>query len=219
MAEIEIEGKTVEEAIEQGLAELGLPRDKAEVKILDEGANGLFGLMGNKPARVRVSSKSADGDADPAADYAGAQKKVREIIAGILNGMNVGFTEITTSLMAGRILVDIKSPESSILIGKNGQTLDALDNITNLMLHRDEAFRVKVCVDAEGYHKRQEERLQELAKKAAEQVTRTGKPYRFEPMSSRERRVIHLILKSDSALETFSEGEGAYRKVVISLKK
>ena len=219
MAEVEIEGKTVEEAIEQGLTELGLTRDKAEIKILNEGASGLFGLMGNKPARVRVSSKSADGGENPAADYAGAIVKVREIITGILNGMNVQFSEITASLMAGRILVDIKSPESSIIIGKNGQTLDAIDNITNLMLHRDEAFRIKVVVDAEGYHKRQEERLQELAKKAADQVNRTGKPYRFDPMSSRERRVIHMVLKSDTGLETFSEGEGACRKVVIRLKK
>ncbi|OGS03870.1 MAG: hypothetical protein A2204_05640 [Elusimicrobia bacterium RIFOXYA1_FULL_47_7] len=213
MSEIEIEAKTVEEAIQEGLKQLDCSRDKVEIKILNEGASGLFGLMGNKPAKVRMATK--DGSAS---DLGLAQESVKKILNDLLKMMSINYTAITVSLMGGRVLADIKSPDSSIIIGKNGQALEALESIVNLILNRDEKTRVKVSIDSEGYRLRQEERLQELARQAADQVKKSGKTFNFDPMPARDRRIIHLALKSDSALETLSEGEGMFRKVVVKLK-
>ncbi len=222
MAEIEIEAKTVEEAIQDGLKKLNVPRENVEIKILDEGASGLFGLMGTKPARVRLVTKETGATGavcETTADLALAQTRVKEILGDILKLMNIPFTGITTSLMTGRVLVEVTTTESNVLIGKNGQSLEALENIVNLILNRDERTRVKTTLDVEGYRLRQEERLQTMAKKAADQVKSTKKTFRFEPMSSRERRIIHLTLKPDTEIETYSEGEGSSRKVVIKPKK
>jgi spoIIIJ-associated protein len=221
MAEIEVEGKTVEEAIQEGLTKLGIPRENVEIKILNEGTAGLFGLMGTKPARVRLATRNGSGgalDMDTALDYPLAQKTSAEVVSRILKLMDVAFTGIDAKLVTGRIVVEIKSKENDLLIGKNGQTLDALEHIVNLILSKDPVTRVKVTVDCEQYRMRQEERLQILASKAADQVKQTGAIYRFDPMSSIERRIIHLYLKSDTEIETFSEGDGNFRRVVVKPK-
>ena len=214
MTEIEAEGKTIEEAIQEGLRKLGCRRDEVEIKILNEGATGLFGLMGNKPAVVRITSKT---DIVPV-DFDLAQKRVKEILSELLKKMGIAFTQINTALMTGRILVEIKSDESGLIIGRNGQTLDAIELIVNLMLNKDKNTRTKVSVDADKFHLKHEEHLQKLAREAAQQVKKTGTPYTFEPMSSKERRIIHEFLKSEPDVETFSEGEGILRKLNIKLK-
>jgi spoIIIJ-associated protein len=221
MAEIEVEGKTVEDAIKDGLAKLGCSRDKVEIKILNEGTTGLFGLMGTKPARVLLITKSDDAEASVAGnvDFTAAQAQVKESLSSIFKLMHIEFSEIHTSLMAGRVLVDIKSPEGSLIIGKGGQNLEAMEHIINLIINKNEDTRVKVNLDIEEYRHRQEDRLQVLARKAADQVKRTGKIFRFDPMPAKDRRVIHLTLKTDPEIETFSEGEGAYRKVGVKSKQ
>lgn len=218
MPEIEIEAKTVEEAIHEGLIKIGCSRENVEIKILNEGTIGLFGLMGTKPAKVRLTTRDASL-ARPDIDYVLTQSSAKEYLANILKLMHVDFDEINTSLMAGRVMVDIKTKESNLLIGKNGQTLEAIEAVTNLMLSREPKTRTKALVDIEGYRQRQDERLQALAKKSAEQVRTTGNIFKFDPMSSRDRRVIHLTLKNDPDIDTFSEGDGAYRRVVIKPKK
>lgn len=218
MSEIEIEAKTVEEAIHKGLDELKAPRERVEIKILDEGTSGLFGLMGNKPAKVRLTVREEGEVNTCTADYAKAQIKIKEIAAKLLNLMGIEFTEINTSLMTGRILVDIKTADSSLIIGKNAQTLEALESIANLILHRDADTRVKAILDVEGYRKLQEEKFQSIARKAADEVKLTGKAYRFEPMTPHERRIVHMALKNDTDIETLSVGEGSQRKVMIKPK-
>jgi spoIIIJ-associated protein len=178
--------------------------------------------MGNKPARVLLSTKEAatagTEGVNPEADYALSQEKAKEVVADILKLMNVGFTEIHTALLAGRVMVDVKTPESNLVIGKNGQTLEALEHVVTLILSREKKTRVKIALDTEEYRHHQEERLQSMATKAVEQVKQTGKIYRFEPMPARSRRVIHLALKNNPDVETFSEGEGMFRKVGIKPK-
>lgn len=209
MSEIEVEGKTVEEAIQEGLGKLGCSQDKVEIKILNEGTSGLFGLMGNKPSRVRLITK------ERVIDYILAQNSIRDILSNMLRLMNLNYKDINTAMLTGRLMVNIKSDDSRLIIGKNGQTLDALEHILNLMLNKNENTRTKVTLDTEGYRQQQEGRLQNIALKVAAQVKRTGKIHRFDPMSSRERRLIHISLKSDQDIETISEGEGIYRKVVV----
>jgi spoIIIJ-associated protein len=175
--------------------------------------------MGTKPARVLLSTRGEQASDQSNVDFVLAQERVKEIIATILKEMNIAFTGITTALITGRLLVEIDSADSKWIIGKNGQTLDALEHIVNLMLHADEKTRVKVNIDTEKYRAHQEERLQSIAQKAADQVRRTGKMYRFDPMTAKERRVVHLYLKTEPDIETYSEGEGNFRKVVVKPKK
>ena len=214
MAEIEVEGKSVEDAIKAGLEQLRCTRDKVEIKILNEGNTGLFGLMGTKAALVRLTTKDESG-----AEYIEAQKKVKEVLAHMFKLMDFNVKEINTAMLTGRILVNIKSDDSSLIIGRNGQTLEAFEHIVNLILQKDEATRVKVNLDTENYRAKQEEKIQAIAHKAAEHVITTGKVFRMDPMSSKDRRLVHMFLKDNAAVETFSEGEGNFRKVVIKLKQ
>jgi spoIIIJ-associated protein len=220
MAEIEVEGKTVEEAINEGLKKLNTSRDNVEVKILNEGTTGLFGLMGTKPARVLLITK--EGSATRLAssvDTGTAQARVKQIVGDLLKLMNFSCKEVTTTVNDDRITAAIVSDEGSLLIGKGGQTLESLEHVVNLILNKDEHTRMKVTLDTEQYRQRQEERLQQMAQKAADQVRSTGRTYRFDPMPAKERRLIHVLLKDDPEVETFSEGEGAFRKVGIKAKK
>jgi spoIIIJ-associated protein len=229
MEEKEFSGKDVEEAIEKGLKELGLSRDDVEVKILDEGKAGLFGLMGASPAKIKLIVKplkglGAEGEREvvgekpSGVDLISAQKKVKEELDEILKLMGME-AEVTTSLEGGRVVADIKSENGAILIGKKGQTLNALQLIVNLIVNRDEKTRTRVIVDSESYRQRREKALENMAREVADEVKSKGKPRELEPMNPAERRVIHLALKSDKDVETTSKGEGNFRRVVVSPKK
>ncbi len=127
--------------------------------------------------------------------------------------------EVTTSLEGGRVVADIKSENGAILIGKKGQTLNALQLIVNLIVNRDEKTRTRVIVDSESYRQRREKALVKMAREVADEVKNKGRPREMEPMNPAERRVIHLALKSDKDVETTSKGEGNFRRVVVSPKK
>ncbi|HUW22864.1 MAG TPA: RNA-binding cell elongation regulator Jag/EloR [bacterium] len=229
MEEKEFSGKNVEEAIEKGLKELGLSRDDVEVKILDEGKAGLFGLMGASPAKIKLIVKPLKGlkaeEKGKAAreklsggNLISAQKKVKEELNEILKLMGME-AEVTTSLEEEKVVADIKSENGAILIGKKGQTLNALQLIVNLIVNRDEKTRTKVIVDTENYRQRRENALVKMAGEVADEVKSKGRSRELEPMNPAERRVIHLALKDDRDVETTSQGEGNFRKVVVSPKK
>lgn len=229
MEEKEFSGKDVEEAIEKGLKELGLSRDDVEVKILDEGKAGLFGLMGASPAKIKLIVKPLKGleaeekrevtwEKPSGVNLISAQKKVKEELDEILKLMGME-AEVATSLEGTKVVADIKSENGAVLIGKKGQTLNALQLIVNLIVNRDEKTRTKVIVDTESYRQRREKALVEMAREVADEVKSKGKPRELEPMNPNERRVIHLALKNDKDVETTSKGEGNFRRVVVSPKK
>jgi len=229
MEEKEFSGRNVEEAIEQGLKELGLSRDDVEIEILDEGKAGLFGLMGASPAKVKLIVKPLKGlqgeekgevvrEKPTRIDLISAQKRAKEELDEILRLMGIE-AEVATSLEGGKVVADIRSENGAILIGKKGQTLNALQSIVNLIVNRDEETRTKIIVDTESYRERREKALVDMAREVADEVKRKGQPRELEPMNPAERRVIHLELKNDRDVETNSKGEGSYRRVVISPKK
>lgn len=229
MEEKEFSGKNVEEAIEKGLKELGLSRDDVEVKILDEGKAGLFGLMGASPAKIKLIVKPLKGlkaeekgkatrEKLSGVNLISAQKKVKEELNEILKLMGME-AEVTTSLEEEKVVADIKSENGAILIGKKGQTLNALQLIVNLIVNRDEKTRTKVIVDTENYRQRRENALVKMAGEVADEVKSKGRSRELEPMNPAERRVIHLALKDDRDVETTSQGEGNFRRVVVSPKK
>lgn len=219
LKELESTGKNISEAISTGLKLLKCTKDDVEIKILDEGSSGLFGLMGSKPARVLLTLK--DGIVEikniQTIDFKQACKSVETTINDIVGMMGIKVSSIKTSHEEDTVSAEIVSDNSGVLIGKGGQSLDALEYLVQLIVNTDPRTRVKVNLDTENYRAKQQERLKTMAEKAMEYVKRTKKIYRFDPMSAKERRYLHNYLKNIGGFDTFSEGEGIMRKVGVKL--
>ena len=297
MRTVRVTGKTVEEAVAEGLAQLGITRAEAIVHVVEEPSGGLFGLLRRKQAVVDVSAEDSREDLEKAvrqlvseaaavpAETAEAEEaaeaaepaeakepeeteaeeaapaeaeteapaeetaeeakneeadeeapaKAREerpfsseeqnetaeeakkFLAGVFNGMDL---DVTMEKMVNeeRILLNLRGKGLGILIGKHGQTLNALQYLTNLAAGRLYHHRYFVMLDVENYRSRREQTLTALAKRLAEKAKRTGESVELEPMEPGERRIIHLALQADPDIVTDSEGEGSGRHVVIRLK-
>ena len=205
MKTLEKSGKTIDEAIDAALAELGRSREDVTIEIVKMPSNGIFGI-GAKEAVVRVSAE------DSATAYA------IEFLSNIFKKFELN-VEIRAIEGEEFITLDLIGKDLGILIGRRGETLDALQYLTNLTVSRHFEDRNKFILDVEGYRSKREETLERLAKKLAERVKESGKNMSLEPMSPYERRIIHTVLQSDEQVRTFSEGEEPYRKVVIAKKK
>ena len=146
-------------------------------------------------------------------------KAVEEFVQDTLKAMNMA-VEITSSIDEdGALCIDMKGEHMGILIGKRGQTLDALQYLANRVANKHQDGYVRVKLDTENYRARREETLKHLAKNIAHKVKRNRRPVALEPMNPYERRIIHSALQSDPYVTTHSEGEEPYRKVVVTLKK
>ncbi|MGI6450808.1 MAG: RNA-binding cell elongation regulator Jag/EloR [Desulfitobacteriia bacterium] len=199
--------KTLEEAIEACLVELGAKRDQVTIEVLEEaGKKGLFGLFGTKLAKVRVSYED-----DPGVLACNFLEKLTAAM-DVAAGFEVFRRE-------EQITINITGSDLGILIGRRGDTLEAIQFLTNLAVAKKIADRTRIIIDVEGYRKRREETLIKLAKRLAEKVKRTGHRIVLEPMSPQERRIIHTALQNEYRITTFSEGEEPHRRVVISLKR
>jgi len=215
--ELEVSGKNIEEAIEIGLKELNCSKEDVELKILDEGTKGLFGLMGSKPAKVLLTVKEGTKKEVKIIDFELASKNVKEYLEKIISLMNININDIKISHDEDTINVEVSTDSGSLLIGRGGQSLNALEYVIQLMLNTNSVTRAKVSIDTENYRQKQEERLKAIANKAIEYVKRTKKIYRFDPMSAKERKFLHQYLKNVGGFDTFSEGEGIKRKVGVKL--
>ena len=220
-------GRTVEEAIRNALRTLGAKRDDVDLMVLDEGSRGVLGL-GSREARVRVTLLSAmeAGEAEetaaapapeaarPAAadDPAGV---ARRVTASLVDAMGIGASVTAREDLDG-VQVTVTGPQLASLIGRHGQTLEALDLLVNLMTTRQLGRRVQVSVDAERYRERRRETLQALTRRVVGRVRRSGEPVPLDPMPASERRFIHTMLADDPQVTTYSEGEGADRHIVIA---
>jgi spoIIIJ-associated protein len=203
---VEKSAKTIDEAIQLGLLELGVKRNQVQVEVLEEPVKkGLFGLLGTKAAKVRVTYQ------DSPLEIATA------LLEKVCEAMGV-FASFETSESTNGLLINITGPDLGILIGRRGDTLDALQYLINLAVQRHFAERTRIILDVEGYRQRREETLVRLAKRLAEKVKRTGIKVVLEPMNPHERRIIHTALQTDPRVYTFSEGDEPFRKVVISVK-
>lgn len=203
---IEITGRTVQEAVENGLKELKLKEDKVEVEVLDHGTKGLFGL-GAKPAKVKLSIKH---------DYS---TTARDFLRNVLNEMNIK-SEIHIKEEEDVIRINLVGPDMGILIGYRGETLDALQYLLSLVINKENSENEykKVILDTENYRKKREETLIRLANKLAYKVNKYNRSVTLEPMNPYERRIIHAALQTHPHVTTRSQGEEPYRKVVIELK-
>ena len=198
-------GKTIDIAIEAALQELGVARENTEIEILEQPTKGLFGL-GAKEALVRVTVKD-----DPVAT---AKEFLQHIFAKFELDIEIKVKEeqdFTT--------LDLVGENLGILIGRRGETLDALQYLTNLTVSRKYQEKHKFILDAENYRGKREETLERLAKKLAGKVVDTNRSVSLEPMSPYERLIIHRVLQEYPGVRTLSEGEEPYRKVVITKKR
>ena len=203
---IEKAGKTVDEAVGLAIEELKLDKDSVDIEILDEGNKGLFGIIGTKMARVKVSEKERNKNSI-------VQRFMKEIFDTMDLNVQVDLKE-----EAKDIYVDLKGDNMGILIGRRGETLDALQYIVNIVVNKDNDDYRKVVIDIENYRKKREETLVRLANKVAERVVRLKKSVTLEPMNPYERRIIHSALQQNRKISTYSVGDEPNRKVVIALK-
>lgn len=205
---IESTGRTVEEAVKNALNELNISRDKVDVDILDEGSKGLFGLLGSKLAKVKVTVKN---------DYGYMAKT---FLRDVLNSMNIK-AEIHVQDTGDNLKIILKGPNMGILIGHRGETLDSLQYLVSLVINKDNTGSEykRVVLDTENYRQKREETLVRLANRLAVKARTDGKSVVLEPMNPYERRIIHSALQDNPYVSTHSEGEEPYRKVVIELKK
>jgi len=206
MEEIIQEGKNVQEAIARALDELGLTREQAEIEVLEEGSRGLLGMIAGKSARVRVGKKKDKKDA------------ALEFLEGVCErlGTDSQVQVVEEEENPRQITLEIQGENMGLLIGKRGQTIDALQYLTTLVANRvkDEDY-LRVIIDAEDYRNRREKTLESLARRMADKAVRSGRKVLLEPMSPQERRVIHLTLKDDQRIKTYSQGDEPFRKVCI----
>lgn len=209
MSSIEIEGKTLEEAIEKACSLLNLPKDMLEIEVLSTGSPGILGLI--KKAKIKVSPKGANRDED--------LDKAREVLEKILMGLDQEAKVDGVRTDQGMILLSIQGASPGLLIGKKGQTLDAIQHLVNKIVNKASSKKLKIIVDTETYRKRREKSLTNLALRLGEKAKRLGKPIVVDPMNAHDRRIIHLTLQGDHMLSTKSSGEGTLRKVVIFPRK
>ena len=206
MREVIKSGKTVEEAIEAGLKELGLTKNEVEIEVLEEPSKGLFGLLGAKSAKVKITENIVPG------------KKAVSLLEDIFKIMDLE-VKIDTEEKDGYIKINLTGPDLGILIGRRGDTLDAIQYYINLAANKNQEKRIRFVIDVEGYRQRREDTLHTLAQRLADKAKRKGRDVVLEPMSPYERRIIHTALQNNRDVFTYSEGEEPYRKIVIAPKK
>ena len=206
MKSIEVEGKTVEEALEKALNELCLTKENANVEVLEHGSKGLFNVIGVKRAKIRVTSKY---------DYIDEAKK---FIDNILKSMKLD-AEIDIIEEGDTLKINLSGKKMGFIIGYRGETLDSIQYLVSLVVNKHhELPHKKVILDTENYRSKREETLKGVAIKTAARVKKTGKAFKLEPMNPYERRIIHSALQDNPDVDTFSEGEEPFRRVVIELK-
>jgi spoIIIJ-associated protein len=231
-ATLEIIAPSVEEAVQDGLSQLGLALDRVRVEVLDEGGGGLFGL-GGRQARVRLTVLGEGEIAEPVAaperkparaatsdeenTMSIARATVQELIElmGIRAEVSTRMGESETEDRSAPIIVDVDGGDLSILIGRGAETLNSLQLITRMIVGKEIGESAHIIVDVAGYRERREQNLRQLAQKMASQAVRTGRRQTLEPMTPAERRIIHLELRDSEEVFTESTGEDPKRKVVI----
>lgn len=213
MNSMEFSGKTVSDALSVALKELNVTEDKITYEVLEEGSKGLLGLIGTRPAVIKVTVKPVEPVKKD------IQVEAKDFLKGVLDSMEI-LAEIETKLEDNILKVNLTGPKMGLIIGYRGETLDSLQYLTSLVINkRRDGEYVRVVLDTEGYRQKREETLERLAEKTAYKVKKYGRAMKLEPMNPYERRIIHSKLQEDTKVKTFSVGDEPFRRVVIELDK
>jgi spoIIIJ-associated protein len=233
---IEKEARTAEEAIKEICKELGKERDDLEFEVIEEKTRGIFGLMGNKRVRVKATLKGEGRDQKQGEEVQDRGVKVRDrgkktqeaeddaltyaktVLERIVGGI-IDSATVEGRVEGGTIYLNIKGDGSGLLIGRHGQTLDAIQYIVGRIVGKQLGEKRMVVVDTERYRERRKGNLEQLAQRMGEKAKSTGRPVSLQPMSASDRRIVHLALKHDRQIETRSEGEGGMKNIKIIPRK
>lgn len=227
-------GESVQDAVQSALKQLNITEDQATIQIIDEGKRGLFGLFGAKPAIVKVSQQTASKEPIEAdqnsnkkevveepsveetktSDEINPIEKVKTYIRNITASFDKDI-QVSTRIESNVIIYNLSGEKIAMLIGKRGQTLNAIQYLAQLTMHQYADRYYTVIVDAEGYRERRKETLEQLAKRAADRAIKTRKVVKLDPMPSFERKIIHTVLHQDHRIETESSGSEPNRYLVI----
>ncbi len=208
MKSVETIGKTKEEAIQEAILQLNVTRDKLKIEVIEE-TSKFLGLFGSKECKIRATLLE-DTRAKDAADA---------FLKGLfeVSGLNCSFS---LSKDEEEVLhTKIEGEDASYLIGRRGDTLDALQLLTNLAVNKELEDYQRVMVDVEDYRQKREESLTNYVKKMARQAAKQRRTIKLDAMNPYERRIAHSVLQDDPYVTTYSEGKEPYRRVVITLKK
>ncbi len=214
------EGKTTNEAIENGLKKLGVTKKDVDIKVLEEEKKSFFDILAPRVVKVELILK-------------GGKKEHKEIKVGekdlekalnntnnFLNDLmkNLEGIEYSTEIKEDTIYIKLNGEKASELIGYRGETLEALQNIISATANKETNERVRVILDILDYKEKRKNSLEILAKKVEKTVIRNGKPFKLEPMNAYERKIIHTALQNSEEVTTNSVGEEPYRRVIIRKK-
>lgn len=232
---LEIEGKTIDDAIQKACDTFNVPREKLDIEILSEGSTGFLGILGTKMARIRArilsididvyteaNEKPSGGATGISSDTSHDEEIAREaqaFVEGMLSRIGFDFPVTVKPNGEDHIALDIEGDGGGLLIGRGGQTLDAIQYLTNKVLNKNGNGGKRIILDTENYREKREENLAALAAKLGEKARRTKKAVTVNPMNAHDRRIIHMALQNDRDLTTRSRGEGAFRKIIIVPKK
>ena len=204
---IEVTGKTEDEAVETALEQLKLTRDDVSIEIIERAKTGFLGLK-NTPAIVKVTYEAKEDRTE----------RVGSFIEGLLKRMDVE-SDVDISEGDGSIEVILTGKDPGALIGRRGETLDAIQHLTNYVINRGGSGRVRVNIDAENYRQRRNETLETLAAKTAGKVIKYRRNMTLDPMNAYERHVIHTALQSYENISTYSVGSEPNRRIVVAYNR
>ena len=219
-------GKTVDEAIEAALSELGVSKEEASIEVISEPKSGLLGI-GQKQAEVKVTAnveeneevvyygddENFEGDA-----VSEAEDQAVAFVAEVLSGIGI-HGNMDSYREDDDIFISVTGADCGSAIGRHGETLEAISYMTNLVANKNSENRVRVHIDIGGYRKHREQVLTGLANKAAFKSKKTGRSVAMEAMNPAERRIVHSFLQNVSGVSTHSEGEEPERRVIVTPEK
>ncbi len=206
---IEVSGRDIDEARQNALNELNLPEDKVSFEILEEPSKGFFGIIGNKGAKIRATVKEIS-----------PEEKADEFLTGIFSVLKIDVNINHKPMEYGCLFELTSGQDMGIMIGKHGQTLDALQYLTNVAANKGAGENRKhIVLDVEDYRERREDTLRNLALRIADKARTYKKKMTLEPMNRHERKIIHMALQDTEDITTYSYGEEPHRRIVIDIKR
>jgi spoIIIJ-associated protein len=216
MQTFEFEGKTTEEAIENACRQLKLTKDEIDVEIIEPGSAGIFGLVGGRKAKVKVTTT---GEEPEPVEKPNGVAIAKDALENILTLIPMEGTTVSAAQNDGTIALNIEGDTSGLLIGRKGRTLDALQFIVNKIVNKALEKRTQVVVDSENYRQRRRESLIQMALRMGEKAKNIGKPVVTNLFNPHDRRIVHMALRDDESLDTKSRGEGILKKILIIPKR
>jgi spoIIIJ-associated protein len=198
-------GKTVDDAVDAGLTQLGVGKDRVKVTVLEQPVKRLFGLIGARDAKVELELLP-DG-----------VEEAKRFLKEVSDAMDLTVTAVSVDEKE-EIRINLLGSNLGSLIGRRGQTLDSLQYLTNIVANRHSDKHLRIVLDAEHFRERRRQTLEALSERMAAKVVRTGKEVVLEPMSSTERKIIHAWLQPHPDVTTYSQGDEPNRRIVIAMK-